>query len=479
MKIAELIELIRLLSAGLNYAALYDGEHVRVLDASRQFHRTFGDRLQQIREDGIFLGVVNHRLVWDGHPVLGATVVARRLIQTVDRLGIGGFLFHRGLEEEEVVRFLRLCNERGGSKGLSETRQIMSARGLKNISPSPRYGEPGWLGDQWGGIHGGRAVVSTPEDERLAEVNSLECYFSLVSNVEEIHAAAHHDRIPVTEPVRQAADTMVRCMGLDPSSLMHLSRYPDFESYTVGHSVRVSLFCVLVGQRAGLAVDDLVELGTAALLHDAGKGRIPHEILYKPSALDAAEREVMATHTTLGAEVLLRSHGAGPQSISAALCHHLRNDGRGYPEAPEWHRRSWTTQLIQTCDVFEALTAVRPYKPAMSPRRAYEIMLGDIAAFDPTCVGALFRATGLYPPGSRVRLTSGDEALVCRVTTDASAILDLSASGDGERIEVQELLSEDANRTPCDESVDPTVTAHSFDCGHDVRDPDVVAQHGH
>jgi len=79
---------------------------------------------------------------------------------------------------------------------------------------------------------------------------------------------------------------------------------------------------------------------------------------------------------------------------------------------PRWAARSRVTALLQVCDVYEALTAVRPYKPALPPRRVYEVMLADSHAFDPGALNALMRTLGLYPPGSRVRLSSGEQATV-------------------------------------------------------------------
>jgi hypothetical protein len=70
--------------------------------------------------------------------------------------------------------------------------------------------------------------------------------------------------------------------------------------------------------------------------------------------------------------------------------------------------------------MFEALTAVRPYKPCLTPHRAFEIMLDDPGAFDAAAFAALVRTVGLYPPGSRVLLDSGEEAFVLRTGAHAT-----------------------------------------------------------
>jgi hypothetical protein len=68
--------------------------------------------------------------------------------------------------------------------------------------------------------------------------------------------------------------------------------------------------------------------------------------------------------------------------------------------------------LLQVCDVFEALTAIRPYKPPMAPQKAFEIMLKDQGAFEPALLSAFVNALGLYPPGNHVRLTNGEFGVV-------------------------------------------------------------------
>ena len=77
-----------------------------------------------------------------------------------------------------------------------------------------------------------------------------------------------------------------------------------------------------------------------------------------------------------------------------------------------------TTCLLQVCDVFEALTAVRPHQTARSAQRAFEIMLEDRAAFDMGALSALLRATGIYPPGSRIRLSTGEQGVVVAAGRD-------------------------------------------------------------
>ena len=70
-------------------------------------------------------------------------------------------------------------------------------------------------------------------------------------------------------------------------------------------------------------------------------------------------------------------------AVTSAFCHHRHADGGGYPKTLAEARLSTVTRMVKICDVFEALTAVRPYKPGMSAVRAYRIMLSMKSHFDP------------------------------------------------------------------------------------------------
>ena len=120
----------------------------------------------------------------------------------------------------------------------------------------------------------------------------------------------------------------------------------------------------------------------------------------------------MRVHSQLGAEILMSGDERDPLIISAAWGHHRRYDLNGYPRAPGWVSQGDGTALIQACDAFEALTAVRPYKPALPVSRAYKIMIGDVGAFHPGALRALIRAMGLFPPGGHVLLSDGTRAEV-------------------------------------------------------------------
>jgi hypothetical protein len=90
--------------------------------------------------------------------------------------------------------------------------------------------------------------------------------------------------------------------------------------------------------------------------------------------------------------------------------------GEGYPEPVLPVRPSGISRLVRVCDVFEALTAVRPYKRALTPIEAYAVMFRNLGDFDPVWLRRFVRTLGLFPTGTRVHLDDGADAVVVAQT---------------------------------------------------------------
>lgn len=167
--------------------------------------------------------------------------------------------------------------------------------------------------------------------------------------------------------------------------------------YTRGHSERVALFTDLIAKEMGLGDDKRRRLKRAALLHDIGKLGVSNEILDKPAKLDEAEWSAMRHHPSLGETILSRIEAFEELSRIAAT-HHERLDGKGYPHGLTAPQIDLDTRIVTAADIFDALTADRPYRAAMPVSRAFEIMAGDLGtAIDADCFAALQRAWAGLP----------------------------------------------------------------------------------
>jgi HD-GYP domain-containing protein (c-di-GMP phosphodiesterase class II) len=172
--------------------------------------------------------------------------------------------------------------------------------------------------------------------------------------------------------------------------------------YTSGHSTRVAFFTDMIAQAMHVPPEHRRWLKRGALLHDIGKLGVSNTILDKPGKLDDAEFAVVRQHPA-ATEVILSRIAAFRELAAMAGAHHERLDGRGYPKGLVAEQISRDTRIITTADIFDALTAERPYRAAMPVERALDIMRADLGtAIDPACFAGLEAALaaldGAGPP---------------------------------------------------------------------------------
>jgi hypothetical protein len=167
-------------------------------------------------------------------------------------------------------------------------------------------------------------------------------------------------------------------------------RLAEKDEYTEGHTRRVALRAVLVGEELGLAPNRLRMLATGGLLHDIGKLSVPDEILKKPGALNEDEFAVIKKHPEWGHKLLGELGGFSDGVRRLVLDHHERLDGKGYPNGRAAGELGIETRILTVCDVYDALLSVRVYRDAWTHDRAMGLLHEQIgSAFDAACVRAL------------------------------------------------------------------------------------------
>jgi HD-GYP domain-containing protein (c-di-GMP phosphodiesterase class II) len=167
-------------------------------------------------------------------------------------------------------------------------------------------------------------------------------------------------------------------------------RLGEKDAATEGHTRRVAMLAVQVGEALGLSRGRLRQLALGGLLHDMGKLSVPSAVLQKPGALDDDEFAEIRKHPEAG-ERLLRELGGFPAGVlRLVLDHHERLDGSGYPRGLGAEDLDVETRILAICDVYDALVSDRVYRAAWSQDRAFAL-LREPALFDADCVAALER----------------------------------------------------------------------------------------
>jgi putative nucleotidyltransferase with HDIG domain len=242
--------------------------------------------------------------------------------------------------------------------------------------------------------------MSSGKDAAIREIENRSGSWFAPDLVEVFIALADWDGLwePLTSPQLQS-----HVLSLEPGELIRIASEDDLDRvaqgfamvidskspFTRGHSDRVALFTDMIAEELGQSPEHRRWLRRAALLHDVGKLAISNTILDKPAKLTEEEFAVIKTHPVYSAEIL-RDVSAFADMADIAGHHHERIDGKGYPHGLKGDEINFDTRIVTTADVFDALTADRPYRKAMTPVEAFAIMDKDVGtAFDPTCLAAL------------------------------------------------------------------------------------------
>ncbi len=194
-----------------------------------------------------------------------------------------------------------------------------------------------------------------------------------------------------TEVAKATATILAR----EQETIVRLARAAEYRDPETGaHVLRMAHYARLIAARLGVSEAEQDLLLHAAPMHDIGKVGTPDQILLKPGRLTPEELVIMRQHAQIGHDILAGS--ASPYLQAAALIalhHHERWDGGGYPNGLRGEDISLMGRIVAVADVFDALTSVRPYKPAWSLERAADFLREHAGShFDPRCVDAFLQS---------------------------------------------------------------------------------------
>ena len=184
--------------------------------------------------------------------------------------------------------------------------------------------------------------------------------------------------------------------------LMLLRHFISKDEYTEHHSYRVSEYAARIAARLSLGSERVEDVRAAALLHDIGKLDVSRELLYKAAQFTKEEYEEMQRHVPKGVAILETVGGSLRRVIPIVLAHHDKFDGSGYHPS-HGEEIPIEARIISVADVYDALTTDRPYRKAMSPFDAKDIIVkGAGTDFDPQVVDAFMAAFRLGEMDVRV-----------------------------------------------------------------------------
>lgn len=184
------------------------------------------------------------------------------------------------------------------------------------------------------------------------------------------------------ENVSQIVGDISTQIGDSPAILLDITRLKSKDKATFVHSVAVSALLVHFARHLRFEEPLVRVLGFAGLVHDIGKLAIPTAILNKTDALSTKERGLVMRHPAIGYDILKRQGNLPGVVLDICRHHHERMNGKGYPDRIPAGELSVYVRMSTICDVYEAVTSVRPYKKPWSSAMALSWMLEHGDHFD-------------------------------------------------------------------------------------------------
>lgn len=209
----------------------------------------------------------------------------------------------------------------------------------------------------------------------------------------------------ITTTVSAIVDQVIE----NSSTFMSITDLKNKDTFTFFHCVNVCIYATIAGKKLSFSRDDLLTLGTAALLHDIGKSKIPDSILLKPGRLLDNEFEIMKKHSIYGYEIIKEKTNLDNLIANIILQHHEKWDGSGYPSGVKGSDIHRFARIITISDIYDALTSDRVYRKKFPPHKAAEYILeSSNKILDPDLITLFIENIAIYPIGSKVVLNTGE-----------------------------------------------------------------------
>jgi putative nucleotidyltransferase with HDIG domain len=356
------------------------------------------------KRETLHIDIVHGELHIDGMPFRSEGAPAAQAVEELSELGAHSVSLRTGLQADELRRaaeFLATVGDDGRGDSIAER---LAARGVSHIS----FGRIVPLDTRW----------RAPNWENSPPPPMEPSYAEALTRAEQTFDAAASGRGLDAVSIRELVQLLIGEVARSNAALAQILTLKEYENLTYCHSVNVAILSLMLGRQLRFDDELLTVLVETALLHDIGKTRVPLEIVQKPGALDKAERKIIESHTTFGAEILVETAGVHALAATVALEHHRGVTGTGYPDLGDGVVPHPLSQIVAVADIYEALTGARSYREPMKPEQACLVLAREAGSkLNTAFVKAFVSAVTFFPVGSIVRTNHDEVGIVIRTNS--------------------------------------------------------------
>lgn len=372
----ELTPVIAQITAAVTNTGLYTFSHPQVAGYIEKAHQALEGLLRSRPQ--VTLMIIGSDLVAENRPFPSDSAFAANFIRLLRKKGIERLTFSSGLPKTELRDFIR-------GLAASEATAMRSTSFITLGRVELRVKETGAPAPE-------QQLAEAPP-EVLQELINLTA--TELDELKDIYLRVKKNRQIDVRGVDEIVKRFVGGFRQEINPLKLLASIKTAHEYTFTHVVNVGILSMSQAEALGFTGEQLHQVGVASLLHDVGKLFIPEEILSKPGRLSDDERKVIETHTTKGARYLMGLDGIPKLAVLAALEHHLKFNGAGYPAIKGGWTPNIASQIIAIADVFDAMRSRRSYSEPHPVEKIAEVLRnGSGTSFNPQLVDRFLKLIG-------------------------------------------------------------------------------------
>ncbi len=384
----ELLQMMAYLNGAVSNSRLYATGHPQVALNLERAHAAL-ETLLSARKELTFI-LVDSDVIVDNRALTPKTPQLEQFVQVFKQRGIERITFSCDVTIRELTR---LAAELAGqnqevvrsSKGIRLGKVLVRDPSKSTSSGQMSEAEIEQRLNAFGAFRG----------------QSLDDLKTLYHQIKAVKQVSPHG---LGEMVQGFLQGMMR--NVNPLQMLASLKHSD--EYTFTHAINVCLLTMAQAEALGIKGKMLYEIGIAASMHDAGKMFVPDEILNKPDKLTDEEWVHMRSHAMHGAHYILKLEGIPRLAFLAALEHHIRFDGSGYPDMGRDWRPNIISQMITIADFFDAMRSRRAYKEPKPDHVIIKIMKAESGTtFNPRLVDNFLRLIGAGPAGAGIKNEAG------------------------------------------------------------------------
>lgn len=275
-----------------------------------------------------------------------------------------------------------------------------------------------------------------------------ESYHTTLTTTRNVFEEFGRDQKVNSSVVACVSEQQLDLVSQDLDLYVSLGVQPVTEGYPCRHSVQTAMLAVSIGTIMGLSREELMDLSSGCLLHDAGMMLVPRRILQQELPLNLSDRLEILKHPLHIANAL-NPRTDIPHAVKATAYQlHERLNGSGYPRKRQHPQIHLFARIGAVADTYLAMISPRNGRQGLSPYSAIEKLLyaTRMGLFDATVVRALLHATSLFPVGSTVTLNDGRTGLVSRSNREQydRPVIEIISENSDSAAEIVDLTEQEA-----------------------------------